>query len=453
MKLKLLVLIFLISSLVLALATTQPGKQSRQLMTLDPTGKYLVNQSTGKPAFMTGDSPQTIFVQVSDADAEAYLKDRASRKFNALWVYPVDKTDQANAPKNFYGQTPFDGRDFTNEDPAYWAHVDHVMHRIEAYGMVAVMDPGFVGVKSSSGYYDSYLSSSDDVMRAYGVWIGKRYKNYPNIIWSLGGDACPSTSGLYRKLNDLAHGIRSADPHHLLTLEACRQLSTMDAWTQSTPMNLNWVYGSYASMQAHCAGDYSRSGALPAFAGEDFYEGEHSMTALMVREETYWEVLSGCTLGRLFGNNAIWTMGGPLDTMGQTWQSQIASAGSVTEQWQGALMRSREFWKLVPDSSNALLAGGIGSGTSISVAACTSDGQTCIVYDPTGNSRAPQIAMSHFSGAIHGWWFNPSSGVTTDLGGFTNNGTRAFRPPDGNDWVLVLDLKSANLPAPGSKDL
>src|SRR5580658_5336043 len=82
MKLKLLVLIFLISSLVLALSATQIGNQSRQLMALDPTGKYLVNQSTGKAAFMTGDSPQTIFVQVSDADVETYLKDRASRKFN-----------------------------------------------------------------------------------------------------------------------------------------------------------------------------------------------------------------------------------------------------------------------------------------------------------------------------------------------------------------------------------
>jgi Protein of unknown function (DUF4038)/Putative collagen-binding domain of a collagenase len=453
MKLKLLVLILLTSSLMLALAPAQPGNQSRQVIALDPTGKYLVNQSTGKPTFMTGDSPQTPFVQVSDADVETYLKDRASRKFNALWLLPVDKTDQANAPKNFYGQTPFDGPDFTNEDPAYWAHVDHVMQRIEAYGMIAVLDPAFVGVKSSDGYLDSYLNSSDEVMKAYGAWIGKRFRNYPNVIWSLGGDACPSTKGLYGKLNDLAQGIRSADPHHMFTLESCRQLSMLDVWTQSTPLNLNWVYGSYTSIQAQCARDYSRSGALPAFAGEDFYEGEHSMTALMVREETYWEVLSGCTLGRLFGNNAIWTMGGPLDTMGKTWQSQLASAGSLAEQWQGALMRSREFWKLVPDSSNAVLAGGIGSGTSISVAACASDGQTCIVYDPAGNSQAPQIAMSHFSGAVHGWWFNPSSGVTTDLGALTNSGTRTFRPPDGNDWVLVLDLKSANLPAPGSKDL
>jgi hypothetical protein len=458
MKLKLLVLIFLISSLGLPQGTIHFGNQSRQWMVLDPTGRYLVNQVTGKPTFITGDAPQTMFVQVSSADVETYLQDRASRKFNALWVLPVDKTDQAHAPKNFYGQTPFDGADFTNEDAAYWAHVDHVLERIEAYGMVAVMDPGFVGMNRSSGYIDSYLSSSDAVIKAYGAWLGKRYKDHPNIIWSLGGDAVPSVSGLYPKLNAIANGILSADPNHLRTLEACRMCapanqSTMDAWTQSVRMDLNWVYAFYATMQTSCASNYARRGALPAFAGEDWYEGEHGMTALKVREESYWEVLSGCTLGRLFGNNAIWTMGGPQDNMRQTWQSQLSSPGSIAEQWQGALMRSREFWKMAPDSSNEVLTGGVGSRTSISVGACTSDGQTCMFYDPTGNRQPPEVAMSHFSGPVHGWWFNPSSGTTTDLRTYTNRGTQAFKPPDGNDWVLVLDLQSANLPAPGSKDL
>ena len=105
MKRKLPILIFLTSCLMLALATAQPGNRSRQVIALDPTGKYLINQSTGKPTFMTGDSPQTS-CKSSNTDVETYLKDRASRKFNALWLLPVDKTDQANAPKNFYGQTP-----------------------------------------------------------------------------------------------------------------------------------------------------------------------------------------------------------------------------------------------------------------------------------------------------------------------------------------------------------
>jgi len=36
------------------------------------------------------------------------------------------------------------------------------------------------------------------------------------------------------------------------------------------------------------------------------------------------------------------------------------------------------------------------------------------------------------------------------LGTFANSSTMMFSPADGNDWVLVLDDASANLPAPGT---
>jgi hypothetical protein len=136
--------------------------------------------------------------------------------------------------------------------------------------------------------------------------------------------------------------------------------------------------------------------------------------------------------------------------MGQTWQSQLGSNGSVAQSWLGKLMGSREHWKMVPDASNTVLTGGIGSGTTISVASCASDGQTCMIYDPIGSAQSPQINMSHFSGPVHAWWFNPQTGTTTDLSTFSNSGAQTFTPPNGNDWVLVLDLNSANLPAPGS---
>jgi hypothetical protein len=188
--------------------------------------------------------------------------------------------------------------------------------------------------------------------------------------------------------------------------------------------------------------------------GETWYENSNGLAALQVREEGYWGVLSGCTLGYLFGNTPIWCFNSSSSASScyhtVTWQSQLTSNGSVTQEWLGALMRSREFWKMVPDASNAVLTGGIGSGTSISVCSCTSDGQTCMVYDPIGNSQAPQIATSDFRGTVHAWWFNPQTGATTDLSTFPNSGTQTFTPADGNDWVLVLDLSSASLPHPGS---
>ncbi len=455
---------------------------SPQTISLSGTGKglfaalsanqtHLVNTITDGPVFIVGDAPQTLFVQVSDADVETYLQDRASRKFNALWVYPVDKSDQSSAPKSFYGQTPFDGEDFTNEDVAYWRHVDDVLDRICAYGMIAVMDPGFVGLRDSQGYRGSYLSSSDAVMKAYGNWIGARYRNFPNIIWSLGGDADPNNAELFGKLNDLAAGILEGDPNHLLTLEAARfrengdpapngGYSSLDATIMAygrrpSWLKMNWVYNTFPTTQSGCSMNYTRSGALPALMGEDWYEGEHFMTALQVREEAYWEVLSGCTLGRLAGNNAIWSMGGPADTMGQTWQSQLASDGSTAEQWQGALMRSREFWLLAPDINHSTLVSGYGSGVGSSVAAITSDGQTIIAYIPLGNATVVGLDMTKIRSASNRakcWWFNPRDGSTKLIGNLATAGISNFTPPDSNDWVLVIDDAGANLPSPGSAD-
>jgi hypothetical protein len=232
-----------------------------------------------------------------------------------------------------------------------------------------------------------------------------------------------------------------------MLVEPIRNQSSAQIWNQSTPLTLNWVYPDYSHAQSLCASAYaSYHATAPELMGEDWYEGEHSMTALQLREEGFWEVLSGCTPGRIFGNNAIWTMGDPKDTMGQTWQSQLESGGSLTEEFLGALFRSREFRKLVPCSNNQTLTGGYGSGTTISVAARTSDGQTIIACVPNGNATTIGIDISKITSATNAAkcrWFNPSNGATTLIGTFVNLGTQNFTPQDSNDWVLVIDDASA----------
>jgi len=125
-------------------------------------------------------------------------------------------------------------------------------------------------------------------------------------------------------------------------------------------------------------------------------------------------------------------MGGPYDTPGETWQSQLGSNGSVTQQYMGALMRSQEFWKMVPDSNHQTLTAGYGSGSTLSVAARTSDGQTIIAYVPTGNASTITINMSMISSssnAANSWWFNPSTGTTTLIGKFAASGAGVSRHP------------------------
>jgi hypothetical protein len=426
-------------------------------------GRYLVDKNN-TPFFITGDQAWELVTELSDGDVNTYLSDRASRGYNVLWLGAADNLYQSNPPYDSYGDKPFDGADFTNEDAAYWAHVDYVIQQAESFGITVMIDPGFVGLDASSGYYASYLISSDAVLTAYGAWLGARYSSFPNIIWALGGDADPATSGLYSKLSHLATGIKSTDTGHLMTFEATRfthgsaapngGYSSLDVWSGPPSwLNLNWMYLNSPNIPSSVEANYSRSPWLPPLMGEDWYEGEHSITPLQLRQEGYGAILGGAYLGRIFGNNAIWSFGSPTqDTMGATWQSQLGSSGSVSQANLGALFRSREHWLLVPDTNNTVMTAGSQSGTTIAVTARTSDGQSIIAYIPT--QRATTIDMTKISDtSAQVWWFNPQTASSMLIGTFPTTVPLNFTPPDQNDWVLVIDAASANLPPPGSGTL
>lgn len=430
-----------------------------QSMALDPTGKYLV--SGNSPVFVQGESPWTLITGLNNTDLETYLSDRASRGFNAVWIAAADNAYQPNPPNDLFGNAPFSGANFSNEQAAYWAHVDYVLQRCAAYGITVWLDPGFVGLNASSGWLNDYANDAASVFVNYGNFLGSRYKNYSNIVWALGGDADPAQTAAYANLAALATALKSSDPNHLITLEACRvcspaNLSSIQA-LHGVPawLNINWVYNTEPTVVAGCNAAYSSSPFLPPIMGEDWYELEHSLTTFQARQEGWWEILSGCYGGRIWSNSAI-NCFNSLNCNGglPSWQSQLSSGGSVGQQYLGQLMRSREHWKLIPDISHAYLTAGFGSGSTLSVLARTSDGQTMIAYFSDGNATNKTINMAGIvsgGSTVHGWWFNPQTAATMDLGTFANSGTRTFMAPDGNDWVLVLDDNSASLPPPGMK--
>jgi len=450
--------------------------QHGQLMTLDPTARFLIDSRTKKPVFITGDDAFSLQVQLSDPDIQFYLSDRAARGFNAIWMGLADNTYSNHPPKDFYGNAPFDGAAFTNEDPAYWKRVDQTLKWAADRGITVLANPAFVGYGCKEGYCESYRSSSMETLTAYGRFLGDRYKRFPNIIWLIGGDADPRDDNVQSKLCALAKAIKSADPVHLMTTENYRGTSSQDIWTQASWLDLDAMYLEPTDILTKTSAEYQRH-RRPMFMLEDWYEGEHSMTELGVRTEGYWAVLSGCTTGRVFGNYALWDFTWTPHT-DEPWKKQLDSTGSIGQSFLGKLFRSREHWKLVPDSDHTVMTAGYDSrdffssaweslrsvvrrepyriGGASSAAARTSDGQTIIAYVPNGNLSVITIDMSKITdpGAkAKGWWFSPGSGSATLIGAFSANGKRSFRPPDSGDWVLVLDSEMANLAAPGTKDL
>ena len=446
-----------VSFLPLVISTASFGQVSNQLITISSNGLYLVNSYTNQPVFIIGDDGFGTITDLDSDDVTTYLQDRASRGYNAIWMGAVDNIYQPNPPTNYYGYSPFDGADFTNEDPNYWAHLDSVIAQASSLGITVFLSPFFVGDGPQGGYYTSVLNSPDAVMTAYGTFLGNRYKGYDNIVWVLGGDSIPSVSGLYAKLSDVGTAIAAADPNHLITLEACRSCVTNGynsiqaflAVPMSVPpwLGLDWAYPQYSTTVAACQNAYNQSPFLPPLGGENFYELENGMTELGLRFEMYSEVLSGCYGGRIFGNGAIWSFDSPNGSTccrggSPTWQSQLDSAGSVAEQYQGKLFSSREHWKLVPDLDHSVVTAGYGSGLSMTTDARTSDGQTIIAYIPNGNATTITVAMDQItssSSTATASWYNPQTGATTPIGTYSNSGSQNFTAPDGNDWALVID--------------
>ena len=73
-----------------------------------PTGRYLVDQQ-GVPFLITGDSPQALMVNLSEAEADSFFADRQAAGFNAVWINLLCATYTGGRPdgSTYDGIVPF----------------------------------------------------------------------------------------------------------------------------------------------------------------------------------------------------------------------------------------------------------------------------------------------------------------------------------------------------------
>jgi hypothetical protein len=131
------------SFLLLVLSTACFGQVPNQLITISSNRLYLVNSYTNQPVFILGDDGWGAITDLDTNDVSTYLQDRASRGYNAIWMGAVDNVYPPHPPRNYYGYSPFDGADFANEDPNYWANVDSVLTLASHLGITVFLSPVF----------------------------------------------------------------------------------------------------------------------------------------------------------------------------------------------------------------------------------------------------------------------------------------------------------------------
>jgi len=449
-----------IIALGLLLCGTVLGASQVYPVKVGASGRYFVDQNN-VPFLMVGDSPHTLVVNISYADAAFYLADRATNGFNSLWVETLCNTYVYGRPNGSLldGTLPFTNNipgntnyDLTAPNEAYFAHVDQIIRMAATNGIQVMLDPIETG-----GWLATMLANGTTKCRAYGQYLGNRYKNVPNIVWISGNDfqtwSVPTNDAVVMAV---ALGIRDRDTNHVQTVELNYNMSSsLDDTNWAPIIGLDGAY-TYWPTYDEVLHAYRQTTNRPVFMEEANYEFESLQgpvtTAPILRKQEYWTLLSGGA-GQVYGNHYIWPfLSG--------WQTQLDTPGAIEMRHVTALFAPRAWYNLVPDTNHTVVTAGYGtySGSgyvadnNYVTAARTPDGTLAIAYMPTAGTITVNLAS--FSNAVTARWYDPSTGSYIPISGspFPNTGTQNFTPSGNNSdgdggWALVLE-KVAVVPIP-----
>ncbi len=403
---------------------------------ISTNGRFLTDQS-GVPFLVNGDTAWTLVNELSRAQVSQYFQNCQANGINAvMWEMTQPYTGYSpDAPNNAEGNPPFNTpNDFSTPNAAYWDYIDFVIDEAATYGIVLFSFPSYVG--QGDGWYN-VMPTND--MAAYGAWIGNRYKDKPNIVWSGGGDQ-PVSGGLATAHNAMMNAIKAADPNHIMTAHSNRTQSALDDYNEPW-LDLNSTYSQLSSTLSESETDWNRIGTAPTF----FLEGDYQpdISDQQARFQAYAHIIGGGS-GHFYGHHTIWDFN-------SGWESALNTPGRTSLLHLSNLFASRPYHDIVPDYAHTLVTAGYGdfSSSFAVMSGLGNGGDTLLAYFP-GNSYTITVDMSQIGGTtsdVH--WFNVRDGSASFDGNYANSGTMQFTPPGSGDWLLVVDNAARGLGAPG----
>jgi hypothetical protein len=421
---------------------------------ISTNGHYLTLQD-GTPFLMVGDTAWTVPQQATDAEIDEYIANRAAKGFNTILVEAVDGYYSSNAPRDILGTAPFTTPgNFSTYNPTYFNRFDHVIDKANEYGIVCIIWPLYLGYYHGlhlDGWADQMLADTSAHLQAFATFLGNRYKNKGNIIWSMGGDSSPFSWGLQTKTTDFANALLAADPNHLVTEHNARNSEGIDPWIAGgvpSWFTLNTVYTDLQTFSLSQTA-WNRTPTRPFFLIEAYYENNSHVTGNRVlRSEAYWSILSGCA-GYMFGNCPLFGLSSPntltyCTSANSDWRFQMDNTGSQDMTQFKNLFTSVAWEKMVPDFNHTVVTAGYGSGVTTVTTARASDGSFVLSYLPAVSGVT--VDMTTLTGSsVAARWYDPTNGTYTTVSGspFPNTGIHVFTPTGNNssgasDWVLLL---------------
>jgi hypothetical protein len=461
-----------ISIIILALITsllTFPQENSWQGTSVDlKHGKLKISENKrflihedGTPFFYLGDTGWELFHRLNKEETEKYLENRRAKGFTVIQAVALAELDGLNTP-NAEGNKPLIDNDPLKPNEAYFIHVDWVIRKAAEKGIFIGLLPTW-GDKVDKRWGAGPVIFNKDNAFKYGQWIGKRYRDFPNIIWINGGDRDGGGDNT-PVWNALAEGIKSVDKNHLMTFHPWGERSSSEWFHNSSWLDFNMCqtgHGqrSYAIYKQIIVRDYDLKPVKPCFDGEPRYE-DHPVgwnpnvlgwfNDEDIRQALYWNLFSG-SFGHTYGCHPIWQMKTPereaIGLVRNNWYDVLDLPGAWDLIHARRLFESRSFLSRVPDQS--MIVPSYYPETDYVVA--TRGNGYAFVYFPTGWSA--EIILDKLGAkSVTAYWYDPRKGESKLIDTISGTGTRKFTPPSngrGNDWILVLDDLSKGFKAPG----
>lgn len=408
----------------------------------------------GKPFFWLGDTAWELFHRLTREEADLYLKNRADKGFTVIQAVILAEFDGLTQP-NQYGALPLQNNDPTKPNETYFQHVDYVINRAEALGLVVGLLPTW-GDKFNKKWGVGPEIFTPVNARIYGEYIGKRYRGKP-VIWILGGDRNPEGESRMAITRAMAEGIKVGDGGTKLMTYHPQGDSNSSAFFHTDKwLNINMFQSGHGSKNRKNyvlqRQNYGLFPPKPTLDGEPRYE-DHPIDwkpeqgyfdDFDTRQAAWWAVLSG-GCGHTYGNHNIWqffdqSRNAPVSVARTDWHRAMDSPGAFQAGYVRRLMDSHPWNRLLPDQSIILNENPEDAGYQ--VATLSEDDNFLMVYTPHG--RPVTLDLVRLTGApkIVAYWFNPRDGKTQKIGDFVNSGKQTFKPyaaGPGTDWVLVLD--------------
>ena len=172
--------------------------------------------------------------------------------------------------------------------------------------------------------------------RAYGRWLGNRYRDQPHVVWSNGFDLKP---WLFEEVaHEFAAGLREGDASgRLITYHPCGGATSAhfhhEPWLAA---NFIQTWADFTRIHPMVYHDFLRPPPKPVVHVEGAYGAPSTppapITPLLVRQQAYWSYLSGGF--HTYGHNDLWRCN-------PTWRTAIDSPGPTDGCSEAALHGAR----------------------------------------------------------------------------------------------------------------